>query len=183
MGEEMRNLKIVFFHVLLNVLAIGLFIFLEKTDLVIHISQIYVIVILPIVYIILGYRYVSSNGRYERFINLSIISIIGIFIVVLCFYNYINDDIEARAERAVIPIVLPAEVVWLFYGIYNLFLFSFYFVADWIGYSGKPISKYVLSLVILLINFLPQFFMWIGLTLRNYIERNRKNEKLKTIEG
>ncbi len=170
----MRNLKIIFLHILFNILMIIIFFQFEDVDIVVPLAKFFVIVILPLFYIFIGFRYVNSRGgRWEILFNISIISIIGIIIWFICLYNYITDDIEARFKRAAVPYVLPSEMQWLFYVVYNLFVFLATFSTDITVYFGKPINKYALSFSILIINFFPLNFIWIGFIIRKYIERNR----------
>ncbi|TFE19338.1 hypothetical protein [Cohnella luojiensis] len=110
-----------------------------------------------------------EESKKRRLISLSVISLVGIIIWFICFLNYINDDINARIERAVVPIVVPSEVVWIFYGIYNLFLVAGYFIAEWIDLEGS-LGKYELSSIILVINFIPLFFMWVGFSIKKIIK-------------
>jgi hypothetical protein len=170
MGEEMKNtIIILLLHLLLSLIAFITYVTFESyTDIY---FRTFIFVVVPLFNIFLGYKYVKvEESKKQRYISLSVISLVGIIIWFFCFLNYINDDINARIERAAVPFVVPSEVVWIFYGIYNLFLVAGYFFAEWKDLEGS-LGKYELSSIILVINFIPLFFMWVGFSIKKIIKK------------
>lgn len=164
-----RNLKIAGFHVFLNTGALLLFLLLNKNEAVFALAKIYVLIVLPLTYIFLGYRYVPAEGSFRsRMMSLSLVSLIGVAVWSVCLYFYVMDDAAARAESAFL--VLPSEIVWIFYGAYNLLLYVPLIVLDFLSLNGEwKLHGYEAAGGVLLINFIPLVLMYLGA----FIKKNR----------
>lgn len=133
------------------------------------------LVVCSLFYVVVGYLNVNSQGSWiEKLFNISIISVIGIVVWSVCLYIYLNDNIEARIEQAVVPFVLPSEIHWLPFVLYNVFTFFIWLIPGIVDNSSFPPSKYVLSTVLLMVNFCPMLFMWVGLMIRQFINKRQK---------
>lgn|GEM_PF-6854759 len=157
-----RNLKIAGFHVFLNTGALLLFLLLNNNEAAFALAQIYVLIVLPLAYIFLGYRYVPAEGSFSsRMVSLSIVSLIGIAVWSVCLCLYMMDDAAARAESAFL--VLPSEIVWIFYGAYNLLLYVPLIILDFLSLNGeRKLHGYEAAGGALLINFIPLVLMYLG---------------------
>ncbi|MFC4600025.1 hypothetical protein [Cohnella hongkongensis] len=164
----MNSFKILLFHILLHIALLIFYIFFlnEASGTIKLLLQLIFVLFAPLFYIYLGYRYTDGRAGFKRnvlrFFN---ISIVGFMVWLPCFYHYITDDVHARAENAFF--VLPSEIVWIFYGLFNSFLLYIGIFVSWIGYFQGWGNKYAVSVVILVINFVPSFFIWIGWLLKS----------------
>lgn len=124
-------------------------------------------VALPLAYILLGFFLVKPNtGWKKKLLYVSIVSIVGLVVWTVCFYLYMNDNREVR--------YMPSEIYWLYYGMYNPFAFIIPANDALAGYLNSVINKNLLSFVMLLTNFCPMLFMWVGAMVRQITGRMRR---------
>lgn len=127
----------------------------------------FIVVVLPIVYMITGYHIVRNiYDNKLKFLILLSVSILGYLLWCLTTFYYLTDDFDARSDRALAPVVVSSEVVWLLYGIYNTFVYATLTIYEQI----KPFkyNKYVITFIFFMVNFLPFIFMYIGSMLRDW---------------
>lgn len=162
--------KILLIHLSLSIIVI--ITFLKSESVLVHFFSTYVFVFVPLVYICMGYKYVNEeDSKKQKLMNISVISLVGLVIWFFCFLLYLIDDINLRSERAAAPFVAPSEVVWLYYGMYNLYLFAGASIADEMDFLRPPFNKFLISSIIFAINFIPLFFMGIGYGIKKIIKR------------
>lgn len=164
----MRNICIVIGQCIFNYSA---FIMMSVLSLNIY-SPWFALTVLPLVYLVIGYYGVDLRGsRIERLINVSIISLVGLVVWGVFFYLYMNGVFDGDIERSQLFLSAP-ELYWIYYGMYNLFALPAIFMS--IAVLGYPPNKYIFSLIMLLLNFCPMLFMWVGLMIRQFINKRQK---------
>lgn len=110
-----------------------------------------------IIYFIIGFTVLKNNKTYlSDYFSVSTIAIVGISIWLLFFFSYISD---CRG------FVCMPDLVWILYAYYNNlslivmireFEFEYYYV------------------IMLLLNLVPSFMFWLGLSLKRYYLNYRR---------
>ncbi|MFF2093837.1 hypothetical protein [Paenibacillus sp. NPDC058174] len=166
-------------HMIISVFLVIILILYGFEAILFKNSFSFIVVVLPIVYMITGYNIVKNiyEKKYKFLILLSV-SILGFLFWCWSAFNYLTDDLDARMDRAVAPIVVPSEVVWLLYGLYNNFVYAIFTILEQM--KSFTYNKYIISIIFLMVNFLPFIFMYIGSLLRDW---KVKRDLLKTWRG
>lgn len=111
-----------------------------------------------IIYFIIGFTVLKNNRTYlSDYFSVSTIAIVGISICLLFFFYYISDS------SGFMP-----DLIWALYAYYNNFSmivmireseFEYYYV------------------IMLLLNLVPSFMFWLGLSLKRYYMNYRRGMK------